>query len=399
VAAPIEIRDHLIGPCATALSDDADAEVAVDVGALVRRLVLFERYTLQTMRMREFAALVRAFGEGGLRELLADGCLRVYCDPAGFASQGGQEVGTVRAFGIQSADLQGYVSGCFREIHAIDGLSDKQVKKLKRAIADVLVDSSGALEPAGLQFDHDLRMSAPVLCDGLALAARDGHDLQLDPRAVRIEVDRIDDVTSKTDTNVAALLELDGATAHKIVERGMLAVGSMNFRIGLMERLRGISGCGPEELPVLDGKLRSLEAEIDPDAQEQRLSRIVELAGLPGPDLTRSPAVDVDELLNVRGLPETEALRAWLRTADGLSDDEIRESFHKVQEALSRAVHGTAGKVVRFAVTTAAGFIPDGGITGHAVGALDHFLLENVTAEPGPYSFLSTRWPSLFTGS
>jgi hypothetical protein len=36
VSATIEIRDHPIGPCATALSDDADADV--DAGALVRRL-------------------------------------------------------------------------------------------------------------------------------------------------------------------------------------------------------------------------------------------------------------------------------------------------------------------------------------------------------------------------
>jgi hypothetical protein len=396
VPAPVEIRDHLIGPCATAISD---AEVAVDIGALVRRLVLFERYTLQTMRMREFATLARAFGEGGLRDLLADGCLRVYCDPTAFVSQGGQEFGTLKVLAVQPYDLHDYVSSCLREIHAIDGLSDKQVKKLKRAIANVLVNASGAAQPAGLQFDHDLQLSAPVVRDGIALAAREVHGVELDPSALRIEVDRIDELTIKADNNVAALLDVDAETAHKIVQRGVLAVGAMDFRIGLMERLRGISGCTPDELPVLDGKLRSLQVELDPDAQEERLSRVVELAGLPEPDLTRSPAVDVDDLLKVRDLPETKALRAWLRTADSLSDDEIRESFHKVQEALSRAVHGTGGKVVRFAATTAAGIIPDGGITGHAVGALDTFLVEKVIAEPGPYSFLSKRWPSLFTGS
>jgi hypothetical protein len=63
------------------LAGHLDDEVMADVGALVRRLVLFERYTLLTHRMQEFATLVRAFGEGGLRDLLADGCLRVHCDP------------------------------------------------------------------------------------------------------------------------------------------------------------------------------------------------------------------------------------------------------------------------------------------------------------------------------
>jgi hypothetical protein len=182
------------------------------------------------------------------------------------------------------------------------------------------------------------------------------------------------------------------------------ARGSRSRRDGLPDRahgaFHGISGCEPQELPVLDSKLRSLQSELDPDAHERRLSRvIIELAGLPEPDSSLSPSIDVDELLKVRQLPETKALRTWLRTADGLSDDEIRDSFHKVQEALARGVHDAAGRAVRFAVTTAAGFIPDGGITGHAVGALDSFLVDKVIAQPGPYSLLSKRWPSLFTGT
>jgi hypothetical protein len=76
-----------------------------------------------------------------------------------------------------------------------------------------------------------------------------------------------------------------------------------------MERLSAISGCAPGELSVVDGKLRSLWAEADPDGQEQRLLRVLQLAELPEPDLTASPAVDVDKLLEARDLPETKALR------------------------------------------------------------------------------------------
>ncbi len=369
------------------------------MGALVRRLVLFERYTLQTIGMREFARLVSAFGEGGLRDLLADGCLRVYSDFTSFALAGGQEVGTLKILIIAPPEGQEQVSSDLRQIHRIDGLSDKQAKKLKRAIADVLVNAGDSTNLAWQQLEYDLSQSSTVLRDGIVLAARELHGLQLDSKALRFEVDRIEGSAFKIESNVATLLDLDAVVAHKIVERGVLAVAGMDFRIGLMENLGGISGCAPGELSVMDGKLRLLQAELDPDAQERRLSRVVELAGLPEPDLTRSPAVDVDELLKVRDLPETKALRAWLRTADGMSDDEIRESFRKVQEALSRAVHGTPGKAVRFAVSTAAGFIPDGGITGHVVGALDAFVVDKVVGEPGPYSVISKRWPSLFTGS
>jgi hypothetical protein len=166
-----------------------------------------------------------------------------------------------------------------------------------------------------------------------------------------------------------------------------------------MNRLHAISGCAPGELSMFDGKLNTLYAETDPDAHEQRLLRVLTLAELPEPDLDVSPAIDLDKLLEARDLPETQALRTWLRTVDQLDDAEIRESFRKVQEAMARAVHGRVGKVVRFAITTAVGFVPGGNVIGAGLGVLDSFLVEKIIAEPGPYSFLSDTWPSLFAGS
>ena len=37
--------------------------------------------------------------------------------------------------------------------------------------------------------------------------------------------------------------------------------------------------------------------------------------------------------------------------------------------------------------------------TGTGLGALDSFLVDKLVSAPGPYSFLSDTWPSLFTGS
>jgi hypothetical protein len=393
----IEIRDHLVGPCAQLIGDD---QVVVDVGAVVRRLVLFERYTLRTARMLDIPALVGAFGESGLRALLADGCLRIHCDGLTMGSVGqGLPPGTFQFAVLRAHDQRRYVGSCLQEVHTIAGLSDKQAKKLKRAIAEALTDATGGGEQANRQLDYDLDTAAPVLRDGIALAARTELGAELDPATVRLDVERLDELTVRTRSNLDALLGVDADAAHDLVQRGLLAVGGLNTRLELMERLSAISGCAPGELSVIDGKLRSLWAETDPDGQEQRLLRVLQLAELPEPDLTASPAVDVDKLLEARDLPETKALRAWLRTADQLDDAAIRESFHKVQEALARAVHSTTGKVARFAITTAAGLLPGGGIVGTGLGALDGFLVDKVISEPGPYSFLSDTWPSLFTGS
>lgn len=393
----IEIRNHLVGPCAQL--SDVD-EVVVDVGAVVRRLVLFERYTLRTLRMRDIPALVRAFGEGGLRALLDDGCLRIHCDALTMGSDSqGLPRGTFRFGALRAHDQREYVTSCLQEVHTIGGLSDQQARKLKRALADSLTNTTPGGDQANRQLDHDLDTEAPVLGHGIALAARTELSLELDPATVRVEVERADDLTVRVRSNLDTLLGLDADAANHLVERGLLAVGGLNARLELMERLHAVSGCAPGELPVFDGKLRALWAETDPDAQDQRLLRVLQLAELPEPDLTAPNAIDVDKVLEARELAETRAVRAWLRTADRLDDDEIRESFHKVQEALVRAVHGTAGKAVRFAVATAAGFLPGGGFIGTGLGALDSFLVDKVISEPGPYSFLSETWPSLFTGS
>jgi hypothetical protein len=397
VTAPaVEIRNHLVGPCAEVTVDD---EVIVDIGSLVRRLVLFDRYTLRTVRMRDLPALVRAFGEGGLRALLADGCLRIHCDALTMASVGaGLPPGTFQFAALRAHDQRQYVSSCLQEVHTIGGLSDKQARTLKRAIADALTKVTGGGEEANRQLDQDLDSAAPVLRDGIALAARTEVGSEIDPATIRLEVDRLDELTVRIATNLDTLLDAGADAAHHIVERGVLAVGGLNARIELMERLSAISGCMPGELPVFDGKLRSFWAEINPDAQEQRLLRIVELAELPEPDFSLSPAVDVDKLLEARNLPEAHALRTWLRTVDALDDAEIRESFHAVQEALARAVHSTGGKVARFAITTAASLLPGGGLISTGLSALDTFLVDEVISRPGPYSFLADTWPSLFTG-
>lgn len=394
--APIEPRDHLIGPCALITPGD---EVVVDVGTVVRRLVLFERYTLRTARMREIRVLTRAFGEAGLRALLADGCLRILCEGLTMGSMGGVPLGSYRFTAFVPHDQRDYVSSCLQEIRAIDGLTERQIRVLKRTIADALAPAGNGGAEADRGLDADLDNNASVLRDGIALAARDEFGLDLNISQLKLEIERVDELTVRARSNLEQLLGLDDKTAHRVIERGLLAVGGLNARLELMHRLNGISGCAPGELNMFDGKLRSLMAASDPDAQEQRLLRVLSLAELPEPDLDRSPAVDVEKLLDARSLPEARALRSWLRTADQLDDTEIRESFDRVKEALARAVHGTAGKVVRLAITTAAGLIPGGIVVGAGASALDAFLVNEIVAQPGPYSFLSRTWPSLFSGA
>jgi hypothetical protein len=72
-------RERHIGPITARVGDDG-AKVVVDVGALVRRLLLFEHCTLESDGLVEIPRLYNAFGFRDLMELLESGALSIICD-------------------------------------------------------------------------------------------------------------------------------------------------------------------------------------------------------------------------------------------------------------------------------------------------------------------------------
>src|SRR5882724_4765803 len=79
----MEPRDRVLCPIAevTSRASDGDpTEVAVDFGALVRRLVVAELLVVQSIGLRELPHLVRKFGYDGVDALLSSGRVRLLCE-------------------------------------------------------------------------------------------------------------------------------------------------------------------------------------------------------------------------------------------------------------------------------------------------------------------------------
>jgi hypothetical protein len=75
----MEWRERHIGPITTRMGDDG-AKTVVDVGDLVRRLLLFEHCTLESGGLAEIPRLYNAFGFRDLMALLEWGALSIICD-------------------------------------------------------------------------------------------------------------------------------------------------------------------------------------------------------------------------------------------------------------------------------------------------------------------------------
>lgn len=72
----MSLTNRLLGPCAT--FSGGPETIRVDVGALVRRLLLFDTYILDSTRLLEIPRLLDAFGTSGFITLLQSGALKIH---------------------------------------------------------------------------------------------------------------------------------------------------------------------------------------------------------------------------------------------------------------------------------------------------------------------------------
>lgn len=70
---------HHFGPIART-DENTGAVLEVDVGSLVRRLIVFDRCTIESIGLNEIPALVAVFGAGEVMELVDSGAISIICD-------------------------------------------------------------------------------------------------------------------------------------------------------------------------------------------------------------------------------------------------------------------------------------------------------------------------------
>jgi hypothetical protein len=141
----MDFRHNLIAPCANESETDRDL-LDVDVATLVARLLLFNTYVLQSIRLLEFPAIVKAFGIGATLDLLSSNVLKLHCDATTFGQIGQLGVlesrrrkgllplGSYSFSVIRSANRQQYLHLLFQNLQSRLPLALKDIIKLKRSI-------------------------------------------------------------------------------------------------------------------------------------------------------------------------------------------------------------------------------------------------------------------------
>lgn len=383
----------------------------MDFGDLVRKLVLSERFVLESMGFTEFPLLIRKFGYDGVMEMLKSGLVEVQCEFAGVVfSHEGLPLGSHR-IEVMSVEPTQHIERSLSKLYEIPGLTAKQTSALHSQVTQITVEPPSNVGLAMLaKLEADIESGSPILKTAVThllngrvgrLTGVEDFSLTLIPAPHPghakdvVEVDQIRECR----TDLGERYGFSREDIHEIVEGAITAVGCLNRRIELMEQLNAVTGFQTDELALFDEKLSFLARQLDPDVGEQRFARVVELADLP--DV--SPAadthdVDLARLIDIVQRDEARAFRGWLRGIDDRSDAEVREEVGRLRDTVRAAVKSPAGKAVRLGVAAALSFVPGvGPFVGTAASAADSFIVDNLLTSPGQTAFVSHLYPSIFT--
>jgi hypothetical protein len=389
------------------------------VGALIRRLLLFEHCTLESDYLVEIPRLISVFGFKGLMELLESGALSIICDYISVGSVGqAQGLKVTRARGgplplssyriVPVSVPERSSNGESGHDHFVDqaldvirdmGLPTGNRRRLIQVVSPMLdAYPRSVVSDSAAGFRGLIERQDASIRKALELEFRRARGMDL-PAAVELRFDDLgNDGDFRVSTNLAEKAGTGEEETHKIIERALIGSAALDQRIVVMQATDSVSGFRDDELSVLDGRFQWIWKGQDPEAQEARFRRVVSIGGMPDlSDLEPGQQINIKRVLRMRDSADCREMRQWLRGVESESDAEIGERLFSFREGLAAATHTRSKTAIRFLLVTVVGSLPPlSTLTGVVASAVDHFIFEKLIGRPGPATFLGRSYPSIF---
>ena len=211
---------------------------------------------------------------------------------------------------------------------------------------------------------------------------------------INAAISQVGEDTFYVRNDVAAYGRVTTSQAHRVVEKGLLAIGGLSQTLSEMEAYSAISGFRDEDLMLFRQKLSFLVDAVSSDSRERSFQRVLVLAGLPQ-FFSEEGGVNVGKLLRIRESSELREFRDWLSSCGDSTDKEINDRVAGIRAKVGLKATGPFGRSIRFLATTGAGLIP-GFVSGLVASALDQFVLDKVLPRSGIAAFVNELYPSIF---
>jgi hypothetical protein len=393
----MDISKRLMG--ASAICSPEGEVTDVDADGLVRRLLLFDKYVLVSVRLQEFPHLIRRLGYEGLRDLMFAKVIEIRCECLQLA-----EIGQTGMFGskiqplytyefnwLDAHDKPKYIEDALRHLESLPGLRNRQC----RALQDEIRESIKPLpESSRMELWPDFRQET----DNLSLL-RASIQMALNKQLGRsdfrftLTVHEEADGVFSVETDLAQLAGISDQKGHQLIQAGFMGIAGLSQAIVEMKAYSALSGFREDELPLYRKKIDYLASVLTSEHKEKQFQRVIEIADLPQFS-AETDVIDIDKLLKVRNSNEAREFRDWLGTCGSANDSEIKDRVAGLRAKGGVKIAGPSGKALRFFVTTLLGNLsPPAGLVG---GLLDTFLLEKVLPRSGVSAFINELYPSLF---
>lgn len=249
----MNVRQAVIGGVATASGRNS---VDVDIGALVRRLILFDRVIVKSLWLREVPTLVRTFQQTGFTQLIDSGLLGFSCGSTALIVD--TERGGIRdlppnhySFGIASAaNLESTLKRELGALQSVPGLKNPDRTALEDAVWKSLIP-----EPVNYgqdllnQFDSDIRGNTPALKFAILQSLGPHLGGRVSPASdVSVQVEetrhRVFHIKTKLGPD-----EFPPEKVHAVLKSSLLAVSSLDQRLADMQVHSAITGFRDSEAP------------------------------------------------------------------------------------------------------------------------------------------------------
>ncbi len=143
----IDIRSRVVAPCAGIVSQDD--EIEFDLQNFIFRLLLFDKYVLQSIRLLELPYLLDLLGFEIVDYLISENILTIQCDALAIGSIGQQSswlrqnkpalpFGSYSFRVIKIFDEQKYIRDSLQNLHKASSIHKRKIIRLKGTLAPKL---------------------------------------------------------------------------------------------------------------------------------------------------------------------------------------------------------------------------------------------------------------------
>jgi hypothetical protein len=313
----MNVRQSILGEIATPSGRTISA---IDVGGLVRRLLLFDRVVIKSFVLKELPVLIQAFGRTGFAALMEVGLLQ-------FTFPTTAVIVEVALNGVRRLPLDHFSFGTGQVIEidkkARSGLQFLQgipgLKSQERAGLEERIWKSILWQPSAYstdllsQADQDVRSNTPALRAALAqrIPIELGRPGPILAKEIALEVEEPSTRVFHLKNSLSASFGFSPEKTHELLKQAVTAATNLNTRLADMQAFSAITGFAANEAPLLFGKLAGLMAPLNPKIGEAQFQRVIELAGIPDFNGQR---VNVELLMKARDSAECREFREWLVT-------------------------------------------------------------------------------------